>query len=67
VERNVNPLYWRLIREFGLRTGVPVIVNHHSTCVAKRSYRRRPTQFTHFSTRAWMHWLSEVLWWKNKY
>jgi carbamoyltransferase len=27
VERNVNPLYWRLIHEFGQRTGVPVIMN----------------------------------------
>jgi len=27
VEREVNPRYWRLIREFGDRTGVPVIMN----------------------------------------
>jgi carbamoyltransferase len=27
VERDVNPLYWRLIHEFGLRTGVPVVMN----------------------------------------
>ena len=27
VERNVNPLYWRLIHEFGQRTGVPVVMN----------------------------------------
>jgi carbamoyltransferase len=27
VEQDVNPLYWRLIREFGNRTGVPVIMN----------------------------------------
>ena len=27
VERDVNPLYWRLIREFGERTGVPVVMN----------------------------------------
>jgi carbamoyltransferase len=27
VERHVNPLYWRLIHEFGQRTGVPVIMN----------------------------------------
>ncbi len=27
VEQNVNPLYWRLIKEFGDRTGVPVIMN----------------------------------------
>ncbi len=27
VERDVNPLYWRLIREFGNRTGVPVLMN----------------------------------------
>ncbi|MGH9682885.1 MAG: carbamoyltransferase family protein [Candidatus Acidiferrales bacterium] len=27
VERDVNPLYWRLIDEFGLRTGVPVVMN----------------------------------------
>jgi carbamoyltransferase len=27
VERDVNPLYWRLIDEFGRRTGVPVIMN----------------------------------------
>ena len=27
VERDINPLYWRLIHEFGLRTGVPVIMN----------------------------------------
>ena len=27
VERDVNPLYWRLIREFGDRTGVPVVMN----------------------------------------
>jgi carbamoyltransferase len=27
VERDVNPLYWRLISEFGQRTGVPVIMN----------------------------------------
>jgi carbamoyltransferase len=27
VEREVNPLYWRLIREFGERTGVPVVMN----------------------------------------
>ena len=27
VERSVNPLYWRLIQEFGQRTGVPVIMN----------------------------------------
>jgi carbamoyltransferase len=27
VERDVNPQYWRLIHEFGERTGVPVILN----------------------------------------
>jgi carbamoyltransferase len=27
VERETNPLYWRLIDEFGKRTGVPVIMN----------------------------------------
>jgi carbamoyltransferase len=27
VEQEVNPLYWRLIDEFGKRTGVPVIMN----------------------------------------
>jgi carbamoyltransferase len=27
VERNANPLYWRLIQEFGQRTGVPVVMN----------------------------------------
>jgi carbamoyltransferase len=27
VERGANPLYWNLIREFGDRTGVPVIMN----------------------------------------
>ncbi len=27
VERDVNPLYWNLIREFGDRTGVPVVMN----------------------------------------
>jgi carbamoyltransferase len=27
VEKGVNPLYWRLIDEFGKRTGVPVIMN----------------------------------------
>ena len=27
VEKEINPLYWRLIDEFGKRTGVPVIIN----------------------------------------
>ncbi len=27
VERDVNPLYWHLINEFGKRTGVPVVMN----------------------------------------
>jgi carbamoyltransferase len=27
VEKEVNPLYWRLIDEFGARTGVPVVMN----------------------------------------
>lgn len=27
VEQQINPLYWRLIDEFGKRTGVPVIMN----------------------------------------
>lgn len=27
VERDVNPLYWRLISEVGRRTGVPVVMN----------------------------------------
>jgi carbamoyltransferase len=27
VEEDVNPLYWRLIKEFGCRTGVPVVMN----------------------------------------
>ncbi|HKS83350.1 MAG TPA: carbamoyltransferase [Candidatus Acidoferrales bacterium] len=27
VERDVNPLFWRLIDEFGRRTGVPVVMN----------------------------------------
>jgi carbamoyltransferase len=27
VEKEVNPLYWRLLDEFGKRTGVPVIMN----------------------------------------
>ena len=27
VERTANPLYWRLIDEFGKRTGVPVVMN----------------------------------------
>ena len=27
VERDVNPLFWRLISEFGKRTGVPVVMN----------------------------------------
>jgi carbamoyltransferase len=27
VEKEINPLYWRLINEFGKRTGVPVLLN----------------------------------------
>ena len=27
VEQDMNPLYWRLIREFGCRTGTPVVMN----------------------------------------
>ena len=27
VEKQVNPLYWRLIDEFGKRAGVPVVLN----------------------------------------
>jgi carbamoyltransferase len=27
VEKELNPLYWRLIHEFGKRTGVPVVMN----------------------------------------
>jgi carbamoyltransferase len=27
VEKGVNPLYWKLIRAFGDRTGVPVLLN----------------------------------------
>ena len=27
VEKDVNPLYWNLIREFGRITGVPVLLN----------------------------------------
>ena len=27
VEQQVNPLYWRLIKEFGNRSGVPVVMN----------------------------------------
>jgi carbamoyltransferase len=27
VEKQINPLYWRLIDEFGKRTGVPVVMN----------------------------------------
>jgi carbamoyltransferase len=27
VEKDINPVYWRLIDEFGKRTGVPVIMN----------------------------------------
>jgi carbamoyltransferase len=27
VDKNVNPLYWELIKQFGERTGVPVVLN----------------------------------------
>ena len=27
VHENTNPLYWRLIKEFGDQTGVPVVLN----------------------------------------
>jgi carbamoyltransferase len=27
VEKDINPLYWNLINEFGKRTGVPVVMN----------------------------------------
>jgi carbamoyltransferase len=27
VEKDVNPLYWKLIRAFGDRTGVPLLLN----------------------------------------
>jgi carbamoyltransferase len=27
VERKISPLYWKLIDEFGKRTGVPVVMN----------------------------------------
>ena len=27
VEKEINPLYWNLINEFGKRTGVPVLMN----------------------------------------
>ena len=27
MEKDINPLYWDLINEFGKRTGVPVIMN----------------------------------------
>src|SRR5437763_6464995 len=27
VEKEINPLYWRLIDDFGKRTGVPVVMN----------------------------------------
>ena len=28
VEKEINPLYWRLIDEFGQRTGVPVVYEY---------------------------------------
>ena len=65
VEEEINPLYYRVIDEFGKHTGVPVLMNTPSICAAKRSCTLPPTRFALFIVRAWMLWSSAVFWWKN--
>jgi len=54
VEREINPLYYRLIDEFGKITGVPVIMKHLIQS-ARRSDRAHPNDALRtFLVLAWM-------------
>jgi len=48
VEQDVNPLYWRLIREFGNRTGVPVVMNTSFNLRGEPIARLPPMRSAHF-------------------
>ena len=60
VERDVNPLYWRLIKEFGDRTGVPVVMNTSFNLRGEAIVNRPPTRCARFSALAWTRWLSAI-------
>ena len=50
VEKHINPLYYRLIDEFGKRTGVPVIMNTsfnlRGEAIVHTAYGRDPTFYS---------------------
>ncbi len=59
VEREANPRYWRLIREFGNLTGVPAVVNtsfNDNEPIVCRP--RKPS--TASCARAWTRWCSAI-------
>ena len=65
VERDVNPLYWRLIRKFGDRTGVPVVMNTSFNLRVNRSFAPQPMQSARSSVLAWTHSSSARSLWRN--
>ena len=56
VERDVNPLYWRLIHEFGKRTGVPVVMNTSFNLRGEPIVCTPPTRSAPSSGPAWTRW-----------
>ena len=66
VEKEINPLYYRLIDEFGRRTGVPVVMNTSFNLRGEAIVHTPTDAIRTFSVLAWMPCSSEVSFWRNK-
>ncbi|HET7841604.1 MAG TPA: carbamoyltransferase C-terminal domain-containing protein, partial [Terriglobia bacterium] len=53
VEKEINPLYWRLIDEFGKRTGVPVVMNTSFNLRGEAIVHTPTDAIRTFSARGW--------------
>ena len=65
VEKETNPLYWRLIDEFGKRTGVPVIMNTSFNLRGEAIVHTPTDAVRTFLAREWMRFALAVLWWRS--
>jgi len=66
VEKEINPLYYRLIDEFGKRTGVPVVMNTSFNLRGEAIVHTPTDAIRTFSVPAWTLCSSEVSSWRNK-
>ena len=67
VEEKVNPLYWRVIKEFGQRTGVPVVMNTSFNLRGEAIVELPPMPSDVFQFGNGRPDHGQLLWWKSSW